>query len=199
VTLAFRSLPALALLAVLVIAGCTNAPPPPPKFAPITFTQYGPIRLSVSQVETVQEYTPPLQPPNVDHLFPVTPSAVAQRWPTDRLVANGGGYTARFVVQRASAVEVALPRSEGIRGAFTTDQAYRYDAVIEVALEIRNDRGFRDAVVTARVERSRSVAEDITVNDREKVWYEMSKDMGVALNTELDRNIRATLGRYIVN
>lgn len=199
-TVAVRKLTPLALaVAAALLAGCNNAPPPAPKFPAITFNQFGQIHLNVSQVETAQEYTPPLQPPNVDHQFPIPPSAVAQRWAQDRLVASGGGYTARYVIQRASVVEVELPRTEGIRSTFTTDQAERYDAVLEVSLEIRNDRGFRDAIVTARVERSRSVAEDITVNDRERVWYAMAQDLGQDLNAQLDQNIRTTLAKYIVN
>lgn len=191
-------LPRLALLLVgLLLGSCATSPPPPAqRFPEITFGQHQPFRFQASEVEVVREYTAPLTPPNVDHLFPASPTAIAERWARDRLQPMGGPWRMRYIVKRASVVEVQLPRTPGIRGAFTNDQAQRYDAILEVQIELRNDRGFRDGVVDARVERSQSVPEDITPAGRERVWFQMGEALGADLNAELERNIRSALPRF---
>lgn len=194
-----RRLGGMALLLIMggVVASCMQSAPPPPKFPAISFTGQPKIPLRVGAIEIAQDYTPPLEAPNVDHQFPIPPAQMAARWAQDRLLAAGGTGTARFVIKQASVLETELARTEGIRGAFTKDQAQRYDAVLEVEIEIRNDRGFRDGIVTARIERSRSVEEGIDINQRQAIWYEMTKDMAQALDAEMERTIRANLTAYL--
>jgi len=179
------------------LSGCKLPAPPPPDFPPISFKQYGPIKLNAGQVEVLQAYDSPMKYPNVEQSFPVSPATMAERWAKDRLVAGGGNYTARFTIQRASVVTVELPRDNSFKGKLTTQQTTRYDAVLEVTLEIRNDRGYRDAIVTARVDRSRTVAEDITEADRQRAWFAMTQEMGDELNNQLQKNITESLGRFI--
>jgi hypothetical protein len=187
-----------ALLALLVmLSGCTQPAPPGAQFADITFQQFPKFTFAVGKIEIVREYVAPGAPPNVEHQFPVTPMQMAERWALDRLVAVGGPGELRYVIKRAGVVESQLPRTTGIRGAFTTDQAQRYDGVVEVEIEIRNERGYRDGLVTARAERRQSVAEDISLADRERAWYAMTEGLGRDLNQELERNIQVGLVRFI--
>lgn len=181
-----------------LLAACAQAPPPSPRFPDITFQQFGKFNLAVSRIEIVREYVPPLRAPNVDHLFPVPPMQMAEQWARDRLVAAGGPGELRYVIKRASVVESELPRTTGIRGAFTKDQSQRYEAVVEVELEVRNERGYRDGLVTARAERRQSVAEDVSVAERERAWFAMTEALGRDLNQELERNIQSALPRFLV-
>ena len=185
------------LAALLLVAGCASPPPPPQRFPEITFAGQ-PFKLAVGAIDVVEAYTPPLTPPHVEHLFPITPERMAARWPKDRLVAGGGPLKARYTVKEASVTETQLPRTEGIRGAFTKDQAQRYDAVLEVSLDILDERGFAVGSVSAHVERHQSVAEDITLAQRDEVWYEMVQAMAKDLDAELDKNIKASLPKFIV-
>ena len=146
----------------------------------------------------MREYAPPLRAPNVDQLFPVTPMQMAEQWARDRLVAAGGTGELRYVIKRASVVESQLPKSTGIRGAFTNEQTERYDAVVEVEIEIRNERGYRDGIASARAERRQTVAEDISLADREKTWFAMTEGLGRDLNQEIERNIKSGLPRFLV-
>lgn len=190
----------LAMLAVLVaLTGCTKAPPPGAQFADITFQQYPRFTFAVGKIEIVREYVPPGAPPNVDHEFPVSPMQMAERWARDRLTAVGGPGELRYVIKRASVVESQLPRTTGIRGAFTTDASQRYDAVVEVEIEVRNERGYRDGVAAARWDVSQTVAEDISVAQRERVWFQMTEALGRGLNQELDSRIQASLTGFLVN
>lgn len=192
-----RLLLAAAALAASLLAGCASPPPPPQRFPEITFGG-APIKLAVGAIEVVEAYTPPLTAPNVEHLFPISPERMAARWPKDRLTAAGGPLRARYTVKQAGITETQLPRTEGIRGAFTTDQAQRYDALLEVELDIVDERGFAVGTVSAHVERRQSVAEDITLAQRDEIWYAFVQGMAKDLDAELDKNIRASLARFIL-
>jgi len=188
----------LGLIVPLALAACAQQQQVGPRFPEITFQQFGKFDFAVGRIEIVREYTPPMRPPNVDHLFPEPPIQMAEQWARDRLVAAGGPGELRYVIKRASVIETELPRTTGIRGAFTKDQAQRYDAVVEVEIEVRNERGYRDGIVTARAERRQSVAEDISVADRERTWFQMTEALGRDLNSELERNIKSDLPRFLV-
>ncbi len=185
------------ILLVLALAGCAGPPPAPQQFPQITFQQFGQIPLRVGSIEVVRAYQPPMAPPNVEHLFPVSPLEMAARWPLERLKAVGGPDRARYTVKRASVIEVQLPQDTGLRAAFTKQQSQRYDAVIDVELEILDERGFRQASVTAHAERSQSVREDTTLAERNKIWFDMVDAMSRDLNAELQRNVEGALGRYL--
>lgn len=190
------SLPTAAI--AWTITGCTTPPPVTPRFAEIGFRNQPQYRFRVSSAEAANVFQQTMAPPFVEHRAPVPPAEAAARWLRDRVVASGGEHTLRLVVKEASIRETALERTQGVRGLFTTDQSHRYDAVLDVDLEIRNARGLRDGVVTSRSERSRTVAETISLAGRERVWFEMVEAMGQDMNSELDRGIRSTLVRFLV-
>jgi hypothetical protein len=189
--------PLVALLCAALLAGCTATAPPSRKFADITFQQFPKYNFAVGRIEIVREYAPPTRAPNVDHLFPVSPMQMAEQWARDRLVAAGGTGELRYVIKRASVVESQLPKTTGIRGAFTNEQTQRYDAVVEVELEVRNERGYRDGIASARAERRQTVGEDISVAERERTWFAMTEALGRDLNQELERNIQTGLARFL--
>ena len=191
----------VAICAVLVVAlaGCQTTPPPP-RFPELTYAQLGVMKLDAERIEVATEYQAPLRAPNIDHLFPIPPERAMRRWAQDRLAASGTpGRYARFVITDAKVTETNLPRTTGLTGAFTKDQSQRYDLSMSAAVEIREDRGnFRSGYVTASTSRSRTVREDISVNDREKVWFEMLEQAMNELNAELDRQIKANMARFLV-
>ena len=194
----------LTALAVAPLAGC-ETPVRAPDFPQLTYAHLTPFRLAVGRVEVVVEYTSPAREPNVEHLFPVHPAAAAERWAHDRLraagptlgVGVGGGGLVRATVVNAAVVEVPLKRTTGLEGAFTIDQSERYDGLIEVRIDLTAADGRHRASVTSRAERSRTVPEDISLQDREKVWFEMTEAMLNDLNASLDRQIRKTFAPYL--
>ncbi len=166
------------------------------KFPEITFAQSPSIAIDVQRVEVVSEYQPPGVKPNVEHLFPVTPTDAVKRWTGDRLVPVGRSRLARVVIKNASVVEVALEKTGGIKGWFTTDQAERYDATLEVVIEIRSDVG-RDAYASALVKRSQTIEEGASPNKRREVWYAMTERLMADLDKELERSMRQYLSAYL--
>lgn len=189
-----RVLAAMVLGAGL-LAACAQTPPPEP-LPELTFAHLDSIKLNVASVEIVENYVPPLRGPNIEHLFPQPPSQVARRWAEDRLRALGTEGRAQFVIDTASVVETRLKVEKGLRGAVTIDQATRYDATLTVTLEIRNDRGFRQAFATASAERSQTVPEDLTVNERRAIQHQLVEDVMIDLNATLEAKIAEFLSAY---
>lgn len=181
------------------LAGCNTAPPPP-AYPALTYGHKGVFRFAAERIEIDTEWSPPLRRPNIDHEVPMTPSETLQRWGKDRLLAAGGAERyVRFVVREASLVETELPRTQGVRGALTTDQAQRYDLVLAAAVEMRQARGgLVEATAEARTSRFRTVAEGISLAARERVWYELLEQGMNDLDAELDRRVRTHFAMFIV-
>ncbi|MBM3511031.1 MAG: hypothetical protein FJX61_12995 [Alphaproteobacteria bacterium] len=190
-----RWLLAIAAVAVLPLGAC-QVPAPAPTLPELTYAHLGPIRLDVARIEIVDDYLPPLRRPNVEHEFPIPPADAARRWVNDRLQAAGRQRTARFFIRTAAVVETKLDRRGGLAGAFTTDQSERYNATLEVALEIRSESGQREAYVEARSENTRTVSEKASINDRERVYFEMTEFLMKAVNAELEAQINQHFGRF---
>ncbi len=187
-------------LVVLALAGAVSActvPPPEQVYQQLTYGHLGTIRLDVAAVEIVEVYEPPLTPPNVEHEFPITPAAAARRWFEDRLEAVGAAGLALAVVREASVVEVPLKKTTGLTGLVTKDQSERYDAKLVMEIEIRSAVGDRAAFVRAVATRSRSVPEDITLNDREKVYFELTEALMNDINAQLLNQINQHLVKYL--
>jgi hypothetical protein len=193
-------LPRLVILAGIALGGlaaCTDAPPPRPNFGDI-HVGTPPIRLRVAAVDIVGEWQPSFHEPEVDHLFPVPPGRAIETWVHDRLIPAGGYATARFVIRNASATETALPRTAGIQGAMTNQATERYDVVADVRLDIIDATGRVDRSVNARVARSETLLENLTPNQRDQAWYDMTRALVTQLDQQLETEIRNNLGPYIV-
>jgi hypothetical protein len=166
------------------------------KFPEITFLGQPRLLLDVLKVEVARDYVPPGAKPNVEHLFPVTPADAVARWAGDRLGAAGRGRLARVAIKEASVIEVPLEKTGGIKGWFTTDQSERYDATLEVMVEIRSDVG-REAYASARVKRSQTIEEGASPAKRREVWYAMTEKLMADLDRELERAMRQYLAAYL--
>ncbi len=181
---------------VATVAACATTVPRQ-QFSDITFGHMPQIRLDVAAIEYVQEYVAPKELPNVEHLFPVQPSAALRRWSEDRLLAAGVSRRLRVTLIDASVTETALETKGGITGLFTNDQAVRYDATIDVQLEIFDDRGMSAGQARAVAHRSRTAPEDVSLNERDQMWFDLTEDIMKALDAELERVVRTYLGRFV--
>ena len=190
--------PALAsiLAVVFLLTGCATEVQKP-GFSQISFAHLQPISLNVARIKVENRYVSPATRPNVEHEFPVSPAAVASNWGRDRLRAVGQSGVARVVVRRASVVEVPLRRTTGVTGAFTRDQSERYDAIIDMMVELRDADGNVRVTAESTAKRSRSVSENVSLIEREKIWFEMTETMMSDLNTALENQVRIHMKEWI--
>lgn len=95
-------------------------------------------------------------------------------------------------------IENSLRVTPGVQGVFTKDQAARYDAFIEMSVEIKPMNIMApEGAATGRAERSRSVAEGITPNENDRVLYELVEGLMRDVDLQLDVNIQRFLAAFI--
>lgn len=184
------------LAAGLALAACQ--PTPLPAQEEISFKHYSPIDLDVATVDIVDEYRAPLAKPNVEHLFSTPPAEAIRIWIADRIRPVGGERRLEVIIRDASVIEVPLPRTEGIKGAFTKDQSERYDAKLEVEMRIYGARSaLSEASIHVTATRGRTIAENASVAKREQLFDRITRELMDAMNAEMEKNIFAYFGNYL--
>lgn len=186
---------ALGLAATL--AACSSAPEK--LILPEIGFQHQPkLTFTASSVETIQEYQPTAQPPHIELAVPQPPATVAARWTRDRVVVdNSQPYRLTVVIKKASVTEDDLKKTPGLRGSFTDDQIARFNVEVEMAVELRDGRGFRVAEASASARRSNTLNEKATLNDRDRMIHELVRDTMMDVDRELERNIRQYMPLYV--
>lgn len=187
----------LLLTSSALLASACDTPPKRQTFATLTFQDRPQLRLDVAQIEIVQAYKAPGQAPNVDHLFPQKPLDVATAWGRDVLRAVGQRGMATYTILDASAIETDLPRSTGLTQVFKTEQSDRYDLKIAVRLDLGNPLLLTTGSAEASATRSQTVAENMTLNQREAVWFQMTESAMRELDQKLEAAIRDKLRVFV--
>lgn len=186
----------LLCLTGVILASC-NMTPTQQAFPPISFRDSTPIVLNVLTVDVVQEYKPPLAPPNVEHLFPITPAQAMRQWVKDRIKAVGGDHRLEVIIKDASVVENRLALTPGLKGAFTNEQEARYDGRMAVELRIYGERIVSEANIEVTANRSRTIDERSSVTQRDRIYYQMTRQMMQDMNAELEKNIYQYFRNYV--
>ncbi len=192
-----RNRPALVAalaLGLALLAGCETQVPVQ-KLPDLTFAHLPPLQLAAQRVETVSRFAPTLRAPNVEHTFPVPPARALEIWANQRLKAIGGGAQARFTILDASVTETKLARDASMRGAFTKQQSERYDARVEVAIDIQD--GTRRGTATATTTRWTTVGEDASLNERERIKFNLIEGLMKDFDAEIEKNIRQHLVNWL--
>lgn len=172
----------LLIVAFLLPAAAAQAAPP---------YEGPPIELAVSDIAVRNDYVPPLRDPHIDHLSPLSPSAAAEAWATERLVAAGGGAQALVIIREAPLTEEPLEQESGFKSLFTTQQSDRYAGRIAIEIRFLDATGVRLGSLSAEVERARTIAEDVTLADREALWVELAEQLAA----DLDAQVRKIMAR----
>jgi len=186
-----RVLISVLLLSCLLfgLSACTTGPEPPPKFPPIAFTDKPPVRFDVARIEIEDRYRPPLEAPNVEHAFPIPLADAAERWAQDRFQAVGRSGTARVLIEDASATLKPLPVDKGVTGLFKREQAEQLEGRLLVRLQITGlasqATGFAEAGATGR----RTISESISLNERDRIYYEFTRELTQKLDQAMDEAI----------
>lgn len=187
----------LAAFALLALAACDTAAPPKPGFPQITFAHLPPIGLDVAQIQVEEQYVPPQAAPNVEHAMPVSPAAVVHRWAADRLRPAGRAGVARVVIKDASVVAQPLKTTGGVRGVITRDQEVRYVGNLVVEVDVNTAGGLGTGFATAAATRTVTAPEDISLNRRDQILFELTEALARDLDVTLEANIRAHLAPFL--
>lgn len=185
----------LGALSLLLLAAC-DAPPNRQKFADMTFQHRPAISLDVASVQVETEPAAALLSgaEDVSAEFPQSPAAAVNQWAGDRLRAVGIRGQADVTIVEARAIRTPLPRSSGLDAALRKEQSDRYDLALEVRITASNPVIGVSGTLTERVTRSQTVLEDLTLNQREAVLYNMLDAAMKDLDARLEQRISQHLG-----
>lgn len=186
---------AIALVLSTVVSAC-DTPPSQQGFPELTYQHLQPLSFDVARIEIVPAYQPPGALPNVEHRFDVKPADAAANWARDRLRALGAQRVLRFIIKDASVIEEPLAIDEGLAGSFKVQQSERYVARMAIEAQIVGPAGAVEATATAMAERSITVPEDITLHDRERVWFRLTESIMQDLNGQLEETLTSVFARY---
>lgn len=187
---------AAALALPLALSACETTPPPQGQPS-LSFAHQGQFKLAVSSIEVVNVYKAPLAAPNVEHLMNVSPETAARIWARDRLQAVGGSLRAEFRILDGAVTEAELKTDKGFTGMFKKEQSARYNGQMAVELAIKDNRGMTVASAEARASRSQTTPEDVTLNQRDQVWYEIVESMMKEIDARMSENIRNYMAAHI--
>jgi len=182
---------------MLSLGACTHAPQAP-TFGDIQFSDGPKIPVRALKVDVVADYQPSFQSPNVEHLMPVPPERVARQWVIDRLQPLRSGQTVvQFIITDASVTETKLKTKSGLKGAFTDEPSERYDANLKAKIVYKDPVTLDEGSVETTAHYSMTVQEGASLNDREKVWFELAQKLGTQFDMAMTENIEKFLPQIV--
>jgi hypothetical protein len=189
----------LAMLVVagaLIASGCATSVSRP-AIPELSYKHLPSLSLAVSRIEIVEQYQSPLQSPHVEHLFPTPIVQALRRWSDDRLKPAGGANVMRIIVEDASAIVEELETNKDIEAWFTTEQAERVDARLKVRIEITDAEGEVLAFTSTEASRSRTTPENVSLNERDQIYNELTMVLMNDFNASQEQGIRRYLQPYL--
>lgn len=184
------------LLAALPLAACSTADPGQ-MLPEITYEHMEPLRIEAEALDIENAYHPPAERPHLEAEAPVAPAQALLTWADDRLHPTGGPGSLKFTVIEGSLVEKALTVDKGFTGAFKNQPAFRYIAVAEAQLELVNAPGTARLVATAKAERSVTVSEDATLNERDRALFDLVEQLMRDFNRQMEDSIKRYFADYM--
>ena len=182
----------IATLTAFVLAACTTPieQRPQPHFA---YKAYPPVLLNVATIRVEEAYVTTGQPPHAEQLMPLPLPQAVSDWAHSRFQAVGQSGTAVITIKDASVVTTDLPRTKGVKGWVTVDQAERFDAKIAVDMHVENMTGGDTGSGTVNLTRGQSMGEDASIIDRDRLWTSMEEAMMTDLDAGAQKMLRSRL------
>jgi hypothetical protein len=180
----------IAALATGLVVACTSGyetfrPPP------LDFSGQALLRLAVERVSIQSAYRPRDAAPYVDNVMPLKPEDAIRQMLEARLVAAGGSGSIQAVILDASVKEEELETETGLRGYFTTEPAARLEGRFQVQVDRLSATGEVMKSVTTAVTRTASIPEDVGYAERQRIGYQLVRDLLEDLDAGLTTNVRA--------
>jgi hypothetical protein len=179
------------LLLVVLVAGCagdyeTFQPPP------LDFSGQPELHFAVDRIDVESAYRPAGAPPFVDHTLALTPEAATRAYLEQKLRAVGGPGRLEAVILDASVKEQALETQGGVRGLLTTESSARLDGRVRVRVERFDAAGNSVGSIGTAASLSRYLSEDVGYAERQRIGYELVRDLVNELAAGLAANLRET-------
>jgi hypothetical protein len=159
--------------------------------APLDFSGREPLRLEVGTVMVESAYRPQTAAPYVDTLLPLKPEDAIREMLQARLVAIGGPGTMQAVILDASVKEVALETETGFAAFFKKQAVAQLEGRFQVQVDRLDPSGTVVRSVSTAVERTKSIPEGVGYAERQRIGYQLVRDLVDDLDAGLTTNMQA--------
>lgn len=140
----------------------------------------------------------PLEYPHVGHRSPLSFQEAGQAWAENHFKLTGGSVNQLQInIRNGDIVETLLPVKKGIKGMFTKDQAFQYDATIDLELAIVAPDGRVLASASGKATGLRTIDEKATDADKKQLWTGLVISVFDALDNQLQPTLRKSMGQYV--
>ena len=173
------------ILGGFLILSCVQSPPAK-NFVDLSFSHLPLIHLNVNSISINRNFLSIKKSPYIEHLFPIEPVEAAEQWVKDRLRAKGGLDRLVVSITRGTATE---KRQTHKRGILFNKHSIHYASEIEVKLQILDPRGEIKASVVSHATQDLTSTDNLTISEREMIWFQMTESMMLDLNRSLEKQI----------
>jgi hypothetical protein len=164
---------------------------------PLDFSDRPALNLAVERIDVDNVYRPVGAPPYVDHLMRVSPEAATRALLMQRLRAVGGPDRLQAVILEASVQEETLEPETGVRGYLTTEATARLQGRIKVRIDQLDPAGMVTRSASTTVARTRTIPEGVGYAVRERIGYELVRDLVDDLDAGLSANIHESFAGLV--
>jgi hypothetical protein len=165
---------------------------------PLDFSDRAPLRLGVGAIAVQSAYRPRDTEPYVDNLMPLKPEDAIRQMLEARLIAAGGPGSIQAVILDASVKEEALETKAGLTGWLTTEAAARLEGRFQVQIDRLSATGEVLKSVSTAVTRTSAIAEGVGYAERQKIGYDLVRNLVDDLDEGLTTNVRANFADILV-
>jgi hypothetical protein len=130
-------------------------------------------------------------------MLPLTPEAATRALLQQRLRAVGGTDRLQAVILDASVREQALETASGVRGWLTTESAARLEGRLEVRVDRLDPAGMVVRSISTAVVRTRAIPEGVAYAERQRIAYELVRDLVNDLDAGLSANVRESYAELV--
>jgi hypothetical protein len=101
------------------------------------------------------------------------------------------------VILDASVQEEALETTTGVRGWLTTESAARLEGRLKVRIDRLNPAGTVVRSISTAVARTRAIPEGVGYAERQRIAYELVRDLADDLDAGLTANVRESYAELL--
>ncbi len=188
---------AAAFVAGALVSACGSSPAPKVP-TQVSFASNAVVNVDATSMDVNFAGAPSRDYPHVGHRSPVSFEAAAKSWADKRFDLTGNTPSAlRVTIKEGDLVEELLPVKTGLGGAFKKEQAAKYEATLEVELQIVDAGGKVVASASGKSWNTHTVPEDATETDKQIVWAGMVKQAFDSLDQELIPRVYQGMRDYV--
>jgi hypothetical protein len=175
------------LVALVLLAACASGPPLPPK-ATIGFEKASPLLVPAGKVVLVDNYKPPLVPPNVEQNYQVRPAHIVRRWIAARTkpIETAPGAIA-LTIADASVIEQPLEVKTDWKHMFSRQAEKNLIANITWRLSYEGPSLSWSTGGTATS--THGVLEQASLNEADQDYNEMIQSLAAAFDSRLEQQL----------